>query len=300
MKRILLFVFILVLIISMFTGCSLVLHEIKKNLNSEMETKTLSVKDLSLEYNSSWAFDEPEGNKRINKDRKARLMVSFKESQIYYNSYSFAYSVYNELTDKGEYSDFTSLEPFDINGNEWYKIACSYLYEGENYRYEQYYFSKGYEFYIVTYMVPVPDIDTYENEYKDIIKSIKMDNLQQVEGAEIAKSKLVGEWDWDDAGYAVINEDDTYYIYKDSSKGSDNVIHGTYECSNKVATNAAGYEEGITLIITLVSAVADGEVRDIEPGAKVQYVFISQDEEGKIYEGKNFNSDRIFEAIKVK
>ena len=44
------------------------------------------------------------------------------------------------------------------------------------------------------------------------------DSLSNEIGTGDAKQRTVGEWDCDDTGCLVINSDNTYYFYMDSSK----------------------------------------------------------------------------------
>ena len=74
----------------------------------------------------------------------------------------------------------------------------------------------------------------------------------------IAKSKLIGEWDWGKRGYFVIT-DNEIYLYKDSSKSKSNVFYGTYTAKDGIPAYADGTKDGMKVFSNYIGGFVDGE-----------------------------------------
>lgn len=116
--------------------------------------------------------------------------------------------------------------------------------------------------------------------------------------ADEVKHKILGEWDCGDTGYLVINNDNTYYFYMENSKDEDNIVYGTYEATDGIATHAARDMEGITFITTIKKVIVDGVGQKISEYSKIQYAF-TPDGTGN-YDSRNLNTGSYFTMTKIK
>lgn len=230
---------------------------------SEREVK---VKDMIVKYDpdvwkevsiSSTADDSGEIKAIEHKENKFRIVSVYSESNYYVTTANLAKSISDSLKDAG-------ITPKENTVGEWAEIQ----YEGETGTVVQRFYADNYDTYSVTFMY-TNEADV--NEAEKVFSNIKFDDTAKKQSEKIAKEKLIGEWEWKNNGYFVIDEEKLYY-FMDSSKDMNNVRYGTYEATDKVATYGSGYINGMTVIVDYEKSVMDGEV--IGTSGKGEFVFI--------------------------
>lgn len=268
------------------------LEEILNDYNSS-EKITLVHHDISFEYNDSWT-KQPEDNGIIALTRtNETIKIAYDTSDYYYTTTSLTTSVKKSFEDEG----FTIVEDakeITINNQKWQMFIC----ENDDYRILALVLANDYDQYAFTYTAKSTNFDDGMSNIEKIYKTLKLDTSKQKESEKKAKEKLIGEWDWGISGYFVI-ENDKIYLYKDSSKSMDNVFYGTYTADDKVATYAAGYTEGMHVIMTVEKYYFDGEERDLNSNSnKLEFVFVPNND--GTYMIKNMVSYQYNTATKVK
>ena len=264
-------------------------------------TETLKLKDLTLKYDRSWNEEYNSGtDSKVIKRDKVILTLNYSKSDWYYTTTGFAEEMIKEYEDNENWNYNTvSLGKETINGKEWSKLEFIATVNGEKRKGLQYFFSTDYEYYSIIYMSAESDYNSYINEVNKFIKTIEL--YTKPVNSQDVKKKILGEWDCGTTGYLVINDDNTYYFYENSSQSMDNVIYGTYECSDGIPTYAAGYAEGILFIGNIKKATVDGEDKVLNTGDnKIQYGFSPNGTDGKYYNSKNINTGSTFTMRKIK
>ncbi len=260
--------------------------------NTDM--RKLVYNDIEFEYdNSIWSEESEDDWKFITKST-GKIGLSYETSDYFYSTSSLAKVMKEEIESDGGIL-IGNIEDITINGQVWSKIVCRY----ENTKYLFLLFANKYDTYIFSYMPRSEYV--YDAEIKDIekiYKTLKLDTTKQEQSEKIAKSKLIGEWDWGISGYFVI-ENNSIYLYKDSSKSMDNVFYGTYTASDKIPTYAAGYVEGMTLIMTVEKYNVDGIEQKIDGNSNQLEFAFSPNADGT-YTIKNMNTYSSNTATKIK
>lgn len=183
-----------------------------------------------------------------------------------------------------------------IHDTSWIKFTFSATANGKLRKGMQLFHSTDYEIYSMTYIATEEDYDRYLDEAVKMTESASLPPKKT--NTPSVKQQLLGEWDCGKTGYFIINADHTYYFYQDSSKSSDNVVYGTYEVSDGIATYAAGYTEGITFTATIRKATADGVDQPTAVNSRIVYA-LAPDGTGN-FTGTNLNTYSTFEMIRVK
>lgn len=265
-------------------------------INKQVE-ETLTLSNISINYDNSWKLDEinTTEQKKVIKKGNSKIVMVVTSGKIFYTTEQFTKKIQQEYEEM--YNDVKIGEEQIINNNTWITIEYSYDKNNKKYQSIQYFLIDDYDQYSVSYVTYDTEYLDMLNEAIDIINTVKLDTTQKKLDEEEAKKELVGEWDCGKTGYFVFNEDGTYYFYKDSSKSMDNVIIGKYSATNKIKTYASGYTEGIYILCDIEKGIMNKETY-IKPNNKIDYAFIPS-EEGK-YKCKNLVNYSTFEAIKVK
>ena len=228
---------------------------IGKIIKTETENYSiLEVNKMSIKYDKTWTLNTSKSStdsKVIYKDHYVISLIYSKASS-YISTYTFTQTMINENKKSG-YSLDSDIEDLTINGIEWKSIT----YTNTTNKYQQLFYSTGYEMYSFIYATEKSSFDKGKEETKKIMNTLTIDNKETKKGEEEAKKTLVGEWDWRISGYFVITNNEAY-LYKDSTKSMNNVMIGTYTADNKIPTNAKGYVEGIHMIFTINKVYMDG------------------------------------------
>lgn len=261
-------------------------------------TSELKLHDLKIEYPFGW---ENENNTNSNTESitkgGVRVALLYTKSNVYYSSYSAASELVQEYESGWDsFSTIEGIKAVTINGVEWQRFEFEGIYKGESRKGIQIVYSTDYEIYTIIYVAKDSNYDTYLESANTILASATI--ATKPINKDSTKQQILGEWDCGNTGYLVINNDNTYYFYKDSSKSSNNVIYGTYEVSDGIATNAAGYANGVTFIGTIKQYTVDGENISTVIGNKIQYAFSPSDNGNFI--GTNISIGSTFTMTKVK
>ena len=255
--------------------------------------KELHLHGLSAEY-SGWTEEKGNDSDSIIIE-KGSLYIAFfyVQSDVFTNTFSLAHTVID--SHKSAVDSFNLLknvEETTINGNNWSKYEFSYILEGKKMKVLELVLSTDYEYYFIRYVASENVHDDNINAVNIILETIKV-KTKELNSPDI-KQKLLGEWNCGEAGYLVVNDDNTYYLFRDSSKSMDNVFYGTYECSTGIPTAAAGYAEGISFIGNIELAVLDGETIAMNEGSKLMYAFSPNGTDENAYDGFNLNTTDSF------
>ena len=254
---------------------------------------TLEVNKMSMKYDKTWTLNTSKSsldNKVIYKDHYVISLI-YSKSNSYISTNTFAQAMINENKKSGYIVDNT-VEDITINGIDWKKIT----YSNTTNKYQQLFYSTGYEMYSFIYATDKAFFDNGKVEANKIMNSMTYDNTEKQKTEEEAKKTLIGEWDWGISGYFVITNNEIY-LYKDSTKSMSNVMTGTYIADNKIPTNAQGYAEGIHMIFTINKVYVDG-IDQKANSFKREYIF-SKNVDGT-YTIWNLTSDFYGVATKIK
>ena len=299
-KKALLIVGIVVLSVILWTVFIAFSMHIVKGITDHLETKNeLVLHDLKVEYPANWIKTSTDSDAIIldKISGKGRIAVTYFTSNFYYNSTSALNAFINEYEESwDQFETIGTMQDVTLNDTRWKKIEFCGIVNGENRRCMQMVHATDYDVYSLLYLSTEKNFSKYLDEANEIFDSAYLPPKEI--NTDAIKQKILGEWDCGDTGYLVINDDNTYCFYKDSSKDAGNVVYGTYEASDGIATNAAGYAEGITFIATLQKVMVDGQEQEIAEDAKIAYAF-APDETGH-YVGRNLNEGSIFKMTKIK
>lgn len=286
---------IIVVVIIFATCISLFLKGILNNLDKKNE---LVLYDLKVEYPISWMSESNnESNTKSITKGNARIVFNYTKSNVYYSSYSAANEFISEYEKIGvTFDKAAGIQDVTISGIQWKKIEFYGSIDGEDKKVIQVVHSTDYEIYSITYLSEKKDYDKYLDQANKIIESVYLPSKET--NAQTVKQQILGEWDCGKTGYLVINSDDTYYFYKDSSKSMENVFYGTYEATDGIPTNAEGYVEGITFITTVKKFTSGGKDEPSYVDGKIQYAFLPDGTDN--FQGSNLNTGASCTMTKVK
>lgn len=258
--------------------------------------ETVYLNKISFEYNSSiWSKKSSlsDEDKITLVDSFGTITVTHNSSKVYYQTETFSSEMKSSLKEQGmTIKEETSK--VTINGKDWYKIV--YSSDSNNRTAMTLFFCDYYDVYSFTYAANSDSYSFNLSEVEKIYKTLTYDNSANEIAEKDAKSKLTGEWDWGISGYFVIDQN-TMYLYKDSSKDMNNVFYGTYTADNKVATAAAGYVDGLYAHLTVTNFNLDGEAQDTT-NMEMEFVFIPNND--GTYTIENLVSQTYGTATKVK
>lgn len=272
-----------------------------KMVSKNKLSEKLILKNIEITYDDNWRLDELNSEENENSSRKVIKNGNFKialvltNSDIYYTTQRFVETISN--TYEAKYDNVKVHGKEEINGQTWISLEYSYNVGRNYYHALQYFLVDDYDRYSVSYVAYEDEYLSGIDEAKKIIFTVKLDTTQEELDEKEAKKVLVGEWECGSTGYLVLNEDNSYYFYENSTKDKNNVIVGTYKATNKVKTYAAGYTEGFYIICNVEKIIMKGETY-VEPNNIIDYVF-TLNEDGT-YNCKNMITYSIFKAKKVK
>ncbi|MBR2828831.1 MAG: hypothetical protein IKE70_06340, partial [Bacilli bacterium] len=266
---------------------------IGKYLNIGFGTKNIEVNKMSMKYDRTWILNTSKSssdNIVIYKDRNVISLV-YSKTSTYISTYNFALTMINENKKNG-YSADSNIEDIIINGLTWKSIT----YTNATNKYQQLFYSTGYEMYSFIYASNKESFEKGEIEANKIMNTLTYDKTENQKGEEEAKKTLIGEWDWGISGYFVITNN-KIYLYKDSTKNMNNVMIGNYTANNKIPTNTKGYVDGIHVIFTIDKVYMDGIDQNAKPFDR-EYTF-TKNTDGT-YTIWNITSDFSEVAKKIK
>ncbi len=262
--------------------------------NSQPEnTETYTEKDnlkqaglgaMSMLYDDTvWTNDEEQGTDASIVFRDANdsvLGVSCSKESYYQHPLDML------NTSKQIYSTFTGYaeieEPAEISVQDdtWYEWSYRYQEDGTAMVALQRFYAKNYYAYTISYVAEEKSYEAGEREALKVMNSVVMNVPGNEEAEEKAKEFLVGEWDLQNAGYLVMNDDGTYTWYMESSKNEENLHKGTY--AGDVECSSVGFSEGEGVYFVLFPEVlyVEGE-ESRTANAKYDYlVSLEQLEDG--------------------
>ncbi len=246
------------------------------NEEKESSKNKATSKKLSLSYPKTWKKEsEGENGITLKKDNTIIIGGSFSVS-VYFSSYAAMEEFANEFAKEWEVFTKLNKEEVEIKGITWHKLEYSVTKDGSTKYGVLWIHSTGYEIYNISYAAN-------KEEFYDNLKSAEEIVATAViavdeEANAKAKKKLIGEWDGGNSGYYVFNEDDTLLIYRESAKDKNNVFYATYVATDKIATYAAGYVEGVSVVTTITKVVIDGKEETNSVGNNLEYAFQERDD----------------------
>ena len=268
-------------------------------LNSMGVKNKLVLHELTIEYPiMGWMQEHKTDSDSVSIAKgETRLALKFSKSDIYIRTSALVDECIRNYKDTmDDFNLHGEIQDITINHASWIKFEFSATVNGELRKGMQLFHSTDYEIYSMTYTANEKDYDQYLDE---VIKITESASLPPKETNTLSvKQQILGEWDCGKTGYFIINTDNTYYFYKDSSKSSDNVVYGTYEATDGIATYAAGYAEGITFTATIRKTTIDGINQPAAVNSQIAYVLVP-DGTGN-FTGNNLNTGGTFEMIRVK
>ena len=189
-------------------------------------------------------------------------------------------------TSKQIYSTFTGYEETEepaeilVQDDTWYEWSYRYQEDGTAMVALQRFYAKNYYAYTISYVAEEKSYKAGEKEALKVMNSVVMNVPGNEEAEEKAKEFLVGEWDLQDAGYLVMNDDGTYMWYMENSKNEDNMHKGTY--AGDVENATVGFTEGEGIYFVLFPEVLYIEGEESQTAnAKYDYlVSLEQLEDG--------------------
>lgn len=287
-------VFIVLVSIVSLSACSENNNSNSKN-NKNSGSEVLELKDLTASYDAGWEIDETISDSANNirgitlKKESVKLSFFLQESKIFTRTEIVLSDIISGNANSPDYK-LVSKEPVMVNNKNWIRWETTVVNdEGTKRRSLGMLFCTNYDSYTVLYTANDNDYNTYLDEVKKIMTSVKV-GTADVNTPEV-KEKIVGEWDWGVMGYLVINNDNTYrFSYKDSAN-RDTVIYGTYESRVGVPVNNAKYEDGIFFLGALDKWIADGVEQPIHEFMILAFEFKTKEPDGKIYAGQQILYD---------
>lgn len=211
---------------------------------------------------SAWTYDEEQSSDSsivFTSDDDTLLGISCSKESYYQYGLDMAY-ISREMN--SPYEGFEEIEEptmVTVQGEEWYEWTYRYEENGVATMALQRFYGKNYYAYSMTYIAEEDNFETTKNEALKVMNSAVLNVPDNTEAEEKVKEFLVGEWDLNEFGYLIMNEDGTYAWYKDSSKDENNVHKGTYK--GDVSNAALGFDEGEGIYFVLFPEVLyiDGE-----------------------------------------
>lgn len=268
-------------------------------LNSMGVKNELALHELKVKYPIVGWIEESQADADTVSITKgeSRIMLKYTKSNVYYSTSSVADEFIRSYKDTlDNFNLHGTMQEVTIHNTGWIKFEFSGMVDGKLKKGMQLVHSTDFEIYTIAYTSNGQDYDKYLDEANEITNSAYLPAKET--NAQSVKQQIIGEWDCGNTGTLVINSDDTYYFYKDSSKSSDNVVSGTYEAIDGIPTNAAGYAQGVTFIATIQNLVADGTEQPAAAGSTISYAF-TPDGTGD-FMGSNLNTGSTFKMTRIK
>ena len=275
-----------VIAIMLLSGCG------TQNVQPE-NTETYTEKDnlkqaglgaMSLLYDDTvWTNDEEQGTDSSIVFRDANdsvLGISCSKESYYQHPLDML------NTAKQIYSTFTGYEEAEesveisVQDDTWYEWSYRYQEDGIAMVALQRFYAKNYYAYTISYVAEEKSYEAGKKEALKVMNSVVMSVPGNEEAEEKVREFLVGEWDLQDAGYLVMNDDGTYMWYMESSKDEDNMHKGTY--AGDVENSSVGFSEGEGIYFVLFPEVLYVEEEESRTAnAKYDYlVSLEQLEDG--------------------
>lgn len=266
----------------------------------------LRVGDLTLSYpDLVWLISEQEDNGALTytilSGVHGSIVVAYVDSGGYYgNSDEIVAALIGSSFDSS-----AKAGEITINGVNWNKMFATATVDGVKYKFQLYSCTGNRGIYIIGYK----SIEsTFANDLsfaESVISTIKIEDGKAGVSSSISSydsvvsNPLVGEWDWGNGGYAVINSDGTMLVYQDSTKNHRNVFGGTYKFSDKVETASGSYlSNAYRITLTIDEFWENGE--SISGAIGKQNIFIFTPNTGGYYDVYNYRTDSYNRAIRVK
>lgn len=275
-----------VIAIMLLSGCGTqdVQPESTETYTQKDNLKQAGLGAMSMLYDDTvWTNDEEQGTDSSIVFRDANdsvLGISCSKESYYQHPLDML------NTSKQIYSTFTGYEeteePVEISVQDdtWYEWSYRYQEDGATMIALQRFYAKNYYAYTISYVAEEKSYEAGEKEALKVMNSVVMNVPENEEAEEKAKEFLAGEWDLQDAGYLVMNDDGTYMWYMESSKNEDNMHKGTY--AGDVENSSIGFSEGEGIYFVLFPEVlyVEGE-ESRTANAKYDYlVSLEQLEDG--------------------
>lgn len=237
-----------VIVIMLLSGCGTrdVQPESTETYTEKDNLKQAGLGAMSMLYDDTvWTNDEEQGTDASIVFRDANdsvLGISCSKESYYQHPLDML------NTSKQIYSTFTGYEEMEepveisVQDDTWYEWSYRYQEDGTTMITLQRFYAKNYYAYTISYVAEEKSYEAGEKEALKVMNSVVMNVPGNEEAEEKAKEFLVGEWDLQDAGYLVMNDDGTYMWYMESSKNEDNMHKGTY--AGDVENSSVGFSEG--------------------------------------------------------
>lgn len=249
-----------------------------------------------------WTYDEAQGTdaSMVFRDACQSVLGVSCSRESYYqhpldmiNTSKQVYSTYTA------YEEIEEPEEISVQGESWYEWSYRYQEDGVKMVALQRFYAKNYYAYTISYVAEEKSYESGKNEALKVMNSAVMNVPGNEEAEKKAKEFLVGEWDLQDAGYLVMNEDGTYLWYMDSSKDEANMHKGVYGCD--VENSAVGFSEGEGVYFVLFPEVlyVKGE-KSQTANAKYDYLVSLEQLEDGSYQMLNGSTFAVYSMTRKK
>lgn len=211
---------------------------------------------------SIWTPDEEgssESSLRFDAGENRMLGVSCSKEGLYQHPVDMLTVSRQIISTYPGYEELQQPIEVEVNGQSWYEWEYRYEEDGVTIVSLQRFFGKNYYAYTISYLADQANYDKSRSEALKVMNSVVITVEDNTEAEDKAKEFLVGEWDMGDAGYLVINEDNTYCWYMDNSMDAANMHTGTYGCDVENTTLGFGEGEGIYLVLFPKKLTIEGQ-----------------------------------------
>lgn len=239
------------LVIMMLAGCGDADTQQANDVSGYSDTAAENLKQaglgaLALLYDDSiWTYDDTQGGDSglaFTTADGSLLGISCSKESYYQHPMEMARL--SKLICSA-YTNFEEVEKptkVSVQDEDWYEWIYKYEEGGVETVALQRFYGKNYYAYTMSYIAEEKFFEANKREALKVMNSVVMSVPENTEAEEKAKEFLVGEWDLDNSGYLIMNEDGTYIWYMDSSMDEKNMHKGVYY--GDVTNEAIGFKEG--------------------------------------------------------
>lgn len=257
--------------------------------------------DLKIYYNDTWTYDHEQSENQSLAFTKGKALFGIVCSQeaTYQHPLSMMTSSLNMVSQTEGYKLLKEPTRLVINGEVWYECQYERDNNGAKEISIQRCYGKNYYAYTATYTAIEDDFEKYKDEAVGFLDSIVMNVPDNKDGQAAAMKDLVGEYDAGDDGYLVLNDDNTYYWYMESSKSMDYVHYGTYACDNKITSMNISSGNGYYIVLYPEHFITDSKESDMGT-PKLDFAISKKPGKGDKVEMINMLNYKIYNIQKVK
>lgn len=285
---------LLIFIFTFFVACS------------KTRENKVSIGNISFSYDDKiWTLvgDYDENGPLEFKDEYDNSLIIFVTEETTYQHPLEMIDVFETLRINNEsFKVFLQPTQIDVKGSTWYEHGYELVDGTTNYKVYQRFYGKYYNAINIKYVSNTENFDKSLQAAKELMSDVEIDLLSNEKNEDKAKKSLVGEWDLSNSGYLILNQNNTYEWYQDSSKDKNNYHFGTYGCdieSEDLAFFSFEEGEGFYLVLFLEDLLINGE-SGRQMGHKSDFLIKFDDIESDDYQMINMNSYKSYSMTRVK